>query len=51
MLVMAAAKVRYDMVLLVGVIKGSYLEQILSLLSGNSESLRELVCESVSVGA
>jgi hypothetical protein len=35
----------------VGVIKGSYLEQILSLLSGNPESVREVVRESVSLGA
>ena len=39
------------MELLVGVIKGSYLEQILSLLSGNPESVREVVRESVSLGA
>jgi hypothetical protein len=35
----------------VGVIKGSYLEQILSLPSGNPESVREAVSESVYVGA
>ena len=34
-----------------GVIKGSYLEQILSRLSGNPESVREVVRESVSLGA
>lgn len=39
------------MELLVGVIKGSYLEHILSLLSGNAEGVREVVRESVSLGA